>query len=67
MGKIIEFTGNTLVDIEPDKILSGAKGKLKKVIIVGYDEDGLYVASSSCDIGHNLLLLERARDLLLDN
>jgi len=60
MGKIIEFSGSTLLDIDPDKVLAGAKGELEQVILAGYDMDGkLYLASSSRDIGSNLLLLER--------
>lgn len=66
MGKVIEFNGATCLDIEPDKVLKSAEGMLKKVIIVGYADDGLYVAASSGDIGHNLLLLEQAKKYLLD-
>jgi len=67
MGKIIEFSGITLLDIDPDKVLEGAKDELEQVILAGYDKDGeLYLASSSRDIGSNLLLLERFKMFLLE-
>lgn len=67
MGKVIKFNGLTCLDIEPDLVLEGARGKLENVLVIGYEGDELYVAFSSGEIGKNLLLMELAKKLLLDN
>ena len=63
---VVDFDGITKLDIPPDRILEGAKGKLQSVAIVGYDEDGEeYFASSQADGGEVLWLLERCKLNLL--
>jgi hypothetical protein len=53
MTKVIDFPlgineGETRLDIDPDKVLTGAVGKLSEVVIVGYESDGsLYFARSN--------------------
>lgn len=65
-GNVVEFSGITYLDLPPDRILEGAKGKLKGVIVIGYDEDGEeYFASSYADGGETLWLLERSKLALL--
>jgi len=39
MGEVIRFNGVTCLDIEPDLILKEAVGKLKSVVILGYEEN----------------------------
>lgn len=68
MGKVIEFTGVTLLDIPPDKILLKAIDKLDSVIVIGYTKDDIeYFASSIADGGTILWLLERCKQALLTN
>lgn len=62
---------NENVDLEPDKVLEAAKGKLDKVIVVGWvktEEGGdgeLYCAASSGDLARSILLLKLCERKLL--
>lgn len=61
---------NKNIDLDPDKVLQSAIGELDKVIVIGWmkedDEDGeLYVAASSGDAAHSLLLLKLCERMLL--
>ena len=67
MGDVVQFNGDTRLDIEPDLVLEGARGNLQEVLVIGYENDELYVAFSSGDIGKNLLLMELAKKLLLED
>ena len=65
MADIINFTGITTLDLDPDRILEAAKGELESVVIVGYGKaaDGSqieYFASSISDGGTVAWLLNRA-------
>ena len=52
----------TTLDLPPDRILEAAKGKLERVVIVGYDHEGNeYFASSFSDGGEVMWLMERAK------
>jgi hypothetical protein len=67
-AKILEFTGVTRLDLEPDRILEGAKGKLQGVIVIGFDQEGeFYGATSYADGGDALWLLELCKLRLLDH
>ncbi|MHC3940652.1 hypothetical protein ACI0FR_01965 [Paenochrobactrum sp. BZR 201-1] len=37
---IIDFTGTTTLDIDPDRILQSAVGQMEQVVIIGWDKDG---------------------------
>ena len=65
MADIINFTGITTLDLDPDRILEAAKGELESVVIVGYGKaaDGSqieYFASSIANGGTIAWLLNRA-------
>ncbi len=65
MAEVVNFTGITTLDLDPDLILEAAKGKLESVVIVGYGKaaDGgqiEYFASSIADGGTIAWLLSRA-------
>ena len=63
---ILDFPGDTTVDLPPDKVLQQAMGKLKGVMLIGFDTDGKpYWAGSSSSVAENLLLTELARDSLV--
>jgi hypothetical protein len=65
-AEILEFTGVTSLDLDPDRVIDRAAGKLKSVIIIGYDHDGdEFFASSVADGGEVLWLLERTKLKLL--
>lgn len=67
MSNVIEFTGETKADIDPDIILEEAKGKLDKVIMLGVDKDNVdFYASSSCSIPELLFHVERFKTYLID-
>ena len=65
---VVDFTGLTDLDIDPEKVLNGAKeAGLQNLIIVGEDSEGLlYVASSLGDLPKVYFLLELAKKQLLD-
>lgn len=63
---VINFSGVTRLDIDADRVLKSAVGRLDKVVIVGFDKDGdEYFASSVADGGTTLWLMERAKLKLL--
>ena len=65
-AKILNFTGDTTVDLEPDAVLEAACGKLDDALILGWTTDGdLYLASTTSNIGEMLVLLERAKQVIL--
>lgn len=67
MGKVIQFTGITKLDLDPDVILENNKGVLEGVVIMGWDKEGKEVfASSYADGGTVLWLAERMKKLLLE-
>lgn len=57
----------TRLDINPDQVIESALGRLKDVVIVGYDKDGQeYFASSIADGGTANWLLDRCKLQLLN-
>lgn len=66
-AQILDFTGITSLDIDPDRVLAKAQGQLQAVVVIGYDQDGqLYVATSYADGGDMLWALEQAKRKLLE-
>jgi hypothetical protein len=66
-AKILDFTGITSLDQDPERVLAKAAGQLLGVVVVGYDQDGdFYFASSYADGGEVLWLLEVAKKKLLE-
>jgi len=64
---VINFPGLTTLNIDPDKVIEAAKGKLEMVVIVGYDKDGFeYFASSDPDGPEILWILQRASTGILN-
>lgn len=63
---VVRFPGLTLLDLDPDDMLKEAMGKLEKVLIIGYTEEGEeYISSSFADGPTAVWLLERMKMLLL--
>lgn len=66
-AKIIPFTGITKLDLDPDLVLEGAKGKLEGLLIVGWDLEGEFYGASTFADGPTLLwLMEVCKKRLLD-
>ena len=64
---VIPFGGITRLDIDPDRVLTGAVGKLECVVVVGLGKDGEeYFASSMADGADALWYLERCKKKLLE-
>ncbi|MCZ4270904.1 hypothetical protein [Maritalea porphyrae] len=66
MSNVIQFTGLTRNDMEPDSILENSIGELSEVVLVGFDKEGDFVfASSKADAGETIFLLERGKHKLM--
>ena len=66
-GEVIQFRGVTRLDLDPDVVLENTKGKLKSLVIVGYDKDGDYYFSSTiADGGDVLWIIEKLKMQLMD-
>lgn len=67
MTNIIEFTGDSLAPLPPDKVLEEAIGNLKKCVVVGIDKDGeMYVAASDGEVAKITHLLSHGHRFLLN-
>ena len=69
--KVIEFKKSepteTEGDVDVDKVLEAALGKLSAVIVIGWTESrGFYLAMSQGAIAENLMLLETSKAMLMD-
>lgn len=65
-NNVIPLNNITRLDLPPDRVLDGAKGKMSGLVILGYDTEGNeYFASTYADGGEVLWLLERCKINLL--
>ncbi len=65
-GKVVDFTGITTLDLNPDRLLEKAKGKLESVLILGLTTEGEeYFASSKADAEYPIYMVERAKHRLM--
>lgn len=66
-AEIIIWPGETSLDLPLQRILDGAAAAdLKPALVLGKDADGqFYIASTTCDAGELLILLERGKRLLM--
>lgn len=63
---VIPLGGVTRLNLPPDRILEGAKGKLESVLIMGQQDNGeWYFASSVADGGTVLWMMEKLKLLLM--
>ena len=64
---VLQFTGTTTRDTDPQSVVDALQNtKFKRILVIGFDEDDeLYVSSHTSDIGALLLLMERAKQHLL--
>jgi hypothetical protein len=67
MGDVVILNVISRLDLPADRILEQAIGKMEKVVLIGYDNEGAeYFASSIADGGTVLWLMERMKTKLLD-
>lgn len=65
-AEIFSFTGITRLDIDPDRVLEQAIGKLQGVLVIGFDHEGeFYAVSSYADGGNAIWLLEVCKKHIL--
>lgn len=65
--KVVHLNINTTLPIDPQRVLSGASGKLQDVVVVGRETDGgFYFASSMPDAAEVLWLLKLGEKMLFD-
>lgn len=64
---IIEFPGETRLDLPAEKVLNAAlESNLESVIVVGWKEDGdMYLAGSAGDVMETIASLEIAKAALV--
>lgn len=70
MGDIVDFPGVTRLDLDPDDVLSniGKEFSLAMCTVVGVTEDGeTFVFTSQSHDGDTLMMLERGKDLMMEN
>lgn len=66
-AKVIPLRNVTWLDLPADRVLEGAIGRMRGVVLMGYDNDGeLYFASSFADGGEILWLAEVMKKKLLE-
>lgn len=66
MGEVVDLRVITTLDLDPDRLLQKAIGKMARVVIIGETIDGEeYFASSVADGGTILWDMERAKLRLL--
>ena len=65
-SNIVQFTGETRLNLNADQVLENLKGKLSGFVLSGYDKDGNeFFSSTYADGGDALWLLERCKLELL--
>lgn len=66
-ARVLPFNGITRLNLSPDRVLEGNKGRLEGLVLIGWGKDGDFVFSSTyADGGEVLWLLETARKKLLE-
>lgn len=66
LANVVQGNFVTRLDIDPDRVLHAAVGKLQSVVVIGYDADGEeYYASSIADGPNALWLLRRMEHNLI--
>lgn len=67
MGKVLDFSGITKHDTDPDRALENLKGKSGGFVIAGFDKEGNeFFASTYAEGGTALWLLKRCERALLN-
>jgi len=64
---VIEFPGETRLDIDPEKVLKSAQeSDFESVVVVGWQENGdMYLAGSSANVLETIATLDIAKAALI--
>ena len=66
-NNVVTLPVTTTLDLDPDRVLEEAKGKLEHCVIIGYTKDGgEYFASSIADAGTVAWLMDKAKLKLMN-
>ena len=66
MGEVVFPHITTTLPVPVERVLDGARD-CTEVLVIGWDKDGkLFLAASHGDLGDHLILLERAKAVLLE-
>lgn len=67
-AKIIPFTGVSIADVDPSRVLhEAAANEFEDVLVIGKATSGeMYIAASTADVGTILLLMEITRARLIE-
>lgn len=63
---VIEFPGETTKEIPVDKVCEAAKD-CDDVLIIGWKNDDLYIASSDSSVGEAIIKLELAKHMMVQS
>lgn len=73
-SNVVVLPVTTTLDIPAERVLDGAKAaEVVECIVVGYTDDApsevarFYFASTTCDAGRMLVMLERCRDHIMQH
>jgi hypothetical protein len=66
-SNVVVLQVETSLDLPLERVLEGARAnEVSDCLLMGYDKDGqFYLAGQSCDVGKALVLMERAKRLML--
>jgi hypothetical protein len=67
MNNVVRLECDTRLPIPPDTVLDAAKEQLDEVVIIGFETGAydVYLASSTSDLSRMLVLLERAKGMIM--
>jgi len=65
--KVVEFTGTTIGEVDPDEVLKSPVGKLETAIVLGVEkETGEYYFASSTRKNETLWIVEKFKQYLME-
>ena len=65
-NNIISLNIITKLEVEPDKVLESANGRLSEVVVLGWHDGKFYMASSDPDMSRAAMLLLKALRTVTD-
>ena len=66
MGDVVDFTGITRLDIDPERIRQNIPEGMQGLVVMGYDSEGeFYFASSYADGAQAVYLAECMKHMLM--
>ena len=67
-ANILNFTGTTIAELNPDTVIEKSIGQYQSVVVCGYDKDGeLVIRFTQADAPEALWCLQKSIHALMDN